>query len=225
MDETLSQVERDDVALLTGPDAGEILRAALAAEGTGLGAWQVHTVHHRPGAGVTVGYTVETGSGAEDYLCATTGRVTAAPGVGLVRLESGRTVVHVWRHPAGPELPALADACSPSGLARRLGLSDTPSGEPLAYRPLRRAAVRARGGRRVAGAVQPRARRPRTRADLAPRPRPLPAAGGPAPSVRHADGDGLLVIRAGRGTSLAGELARGMERARARAVLEDVVAD
>ena len=224
MDETLSQVERDDVALLTGPDAGEILRAALAAEGTGLGAWQVHTVHHRPGAGVTVGYTVETGSGAEDYLCATTGRVTAAPGVGLVRLESGRTVVHVWRHPADPELPALADACSPSGLARRLGLSDTPSVELLAYRPLRRAVVRARVGSLVDGEVYAKVVRPKTLGDLASRHRMLTDAGVPAPSVLHADGDGLLVIRAGRGTSLAGELARGMERARARAVLEDVVA-
>src|SRR5690606_36146314 len=119
MDESLSQAERDDVALLTGPGAGEILQAALAAEGGALGAWRVRRVHRRPGAGVTVGYTVEAGAGGQDdYLCATTGRVTAEPGEGLVRLENGRTVVHVWRHPADPELPALADACSPAGLAR-----------------------------------------------------------------------------------------------------------
>src|SRR5699024_379939 len=98
MDESLSQGERDDVALLTGPGASEILQAALAAEGGTLGTWRVHTVHHRPGAGVTVGYTVAA-QGHEDYLCATTGRVTAEPGEGLVRLENGSSVVHVWRHP------------------------------------------------------------------------------------------------------------------------------
>lgn len=225
MDESLSQAERDDVALLTGPGAGEILQTALAAEGGTLGAWRVHTVHHRPGAGVTVGYTVEAGAGGQDdYLCATTGRVTAEPGEGLVRLENGRTVVHVWRHPADPELPALADACSPAGLARRLSLPEPPAVELLAYRPLRRAVVRARGTALDDGEVYAKVVRPKTLRDLAARHDLLTDAGVPAPRVLHADGDGLLVIRAGRGTSLAGELARGMEPARARAVLEDVVA-
>ncbi len=225
MDEALSQVERDDVALLTGSEAGEVLRTALAVEGVSLGSWRVHTVHHRPGAGVTVGYTVRTGrSGTEDYLCATTGRVTAPPGTGLVRLESGRSVVHVWRHPADPELPALADACSPTGLAGRLGLARPPAVELLTYRPLRRAVVRARGTALPDGEVYAKVVRPKTLRDLAARHRMLAAAGVPAPEVLHTDDDGLLVIRAGRGTSLAGELARGMDPARAQAVLEDVAA-
>ncbi|WP_299279282.1 aminoglycoside phosphotransferase family protein [uncultured Georgenia sp.] len=225
MDESVSQAEREDVALLTGPEAAEILRAALAAEGATLGPWRVHTVHHRPGAGVTVGYTVRTRDGApDDYLCATTGRVTTAPGEGLVRLENGRSVVHVWRHPADPELPALADACSPSGLARRLRLADPPAVELLAYRPLRRAVVRARGADLPDGEVYAKVVRPKTLRDLEARHRMLTAAGVPAPRVLLADEDGLLAIRAGTGTSLANDLARGMESSRARGVLEDVVA-
>ncbi|WP_152187573.1 aminoglycoside phosphotransferase family protein [Georgenia satyanarayanai] len=225
MDEAVSQTERDDVALLTGPGAAEVLGAALAAEGGTLGPWRVHTVHHRPGAGVTVGYTVRTGGDApDDYLCATTGRVTAPAGAGLVRLESGGSVVHVWRHPADPELPALAAACSPTGLARRLGVDRQPAVELLAYRPLRRAVVRARGAGLRDGEVYAKVVRPRVLDQLATRHRMLTAAGVPAPEVIHADGDGLLVIRAGRGTSLAHALARGVEPAQARAVLDDVVA-
>ncbi|WP_324649542.1 aminoglycoside phosphotransferase family protein [Georgenia sp. H159] len=224
MDETVSRTERDDVALLTGPEAGEVLQAALAAEGATLGPWSVHAVHHRPGAGVTVGYTVRAGEGGEeDYLCATTGRVTAPPGLGLVRLESGRSVVHVWRHPADPELPALADACSPARLAERLGVAEAPSVELLAYRPLRRAVVRARGASLSDGEVYVKVVRPKTLRDLASRHVMLTEAGVPAPQVLHADDDGLLAIRAGRGTSLAGELARGMDVTRARSVLSDVV--
>jgi len=225
MDESVSQTERDDVALLTGPGAGEVLGAALAVEGASLGPWQVHTVHHRPGAGVTVGYTVRTGGdGPDDYLCATTGRVTAPAGAGLVRLENGASVVHVWRHPADPELPALAAACSPAGLAQRLGVERQPTVELLAYRPLRRAVVRARGTGLTDGEVYAKVVRPRGLHQLATRHRMLTAAGVPAPEVLHEDDDGLLVIRAGRGTSLANALARGMEPARARAVLDDVVA-
>lgn len=225
MDETVSRTERDDVALLTGPQAGEILQAALAAEGATLGPWSVHAVHHRPGAGVTVGYTVQAQEGGEDdYLCATTGRVTADPGLGLVRLESGHSLVHVWRHPADPELPALADACSPTRLAERLGAAAPPSVELLAYRPLRRAVVRARGAALTDGEVYAKVVRPKTLRDLASRHVMLTEAGVPAPQVLRADDDGLLAIRAGRGTSLAAELARGMRPARARAVLTDVVA-
>ncbi|MBE9928329.1 hypothetical protein G8C93_20835, partial [Cellulosimicrobium cellulans] len=44
--------------LLTGPDAGGLLDAALGADGAALGTWRVHQVHARPGAEVTVGYDV-----------------------------------------------------------------------------------------------------------------------------------------------------------------------
>ncbi|HLS73266.1 MAG TPA: aminoglycoside phosphotransferase family protein [Actinomycetaceae bacterium] len=215
--------ERDDVELLTGPGAADILRAALAVEGSTLGPWQVHSVHHRPGAGVSVGYTVRRPEGeVDDYLCASTGRVTAQAGAGLVRLESGDSVVHVWRHPADPELPALPVACTPERVARRLDVDQVPQIDLLAYRPLRRAVVRARGGGLPDGEVYAKVVRPKTVRELAARHTMLTDAGVPAPPVIRADDDGLLVIRAGRGTSLAGMLARGMTHRQAREVFDDI---
>src|SRR5690554_5043568 len=71
-----AEQEAADLALLTGPDAGDLLTAVLDAEGVDLGSWAVHQVHHRPGVGVTVGYTVgwraRTGQATgEEYLLAT----------------------------------------------------------------------------------------------------------------------------------------------------------
>ena len=55
MDEAVSQTERDDVALLTGPGAAEVLGAALAAEGGTLGPWRAHTRPPPARAGGTPG--------------------------------------------------------------------------------------------------------------------------------------------------------------------------
>lgn len=52
-----AQAERAALALLTGPQAGDLLRTALRARGR-VHSWRVHRIHHRPGAGITVGYTV-----------------------------------------------------------------------------------------------------------------------------------------------------------------------
>lgn len=225
MDEAVSQIERADVGLLTGPEAGEILRAALAVDGTELGPWRVHTVHHRPGAGVTVGYTVRaTSDGPDDYLCATTARIGASAGPGLVRLESGTTVIHVWRHPADPELPALATACGPDQIAHRLSLPVLPQVDLLAYRPLRRAVLRVRGEQVPDGEVYVKVVRPRVLEDFVARHRILTDAGVPAPAVLHEEDTGLVVLRAGQGASLANLLARGLGEREARTVMENVVA-
>ena len=44
--------ESEEVSLLTGPRAASVLAAALAPAGQQLMSWEVHSVHHRPGAGV-----------------------------------------------------------------------------------------------------------------------------------------------------------------------------
>ncbi|MDD9207961.1 aminoglycoside phosphotransferase family protein, partial [Georgenia sp. 10Sc9-8] len=204
--------EPADVALLTGPEAGPMLEAALATEGARLGRWAVHTVHHRPGAGVTVGYTAtvvrhaQDAEGHEEYLCATTARLSRTDVPALVRLESadGGPVVHLWRHPADPELPALAVACDAAQLTERLGI--TVSVELLTYRPTRRAVLRVRqadGATAYAKVV-----RPDTLDALAERHRMLTRAGVPAPEVLRADDDGLVLLAEGRGTPLANLLAR-----------------
>lgn len=212
-----------EVALLSGEGAGEMLSAAM----NGLGvvrSWQVHSVHHRPGAGVTVGYSVQVdyraGHGespmqlpgsdevVDEYICATTGRLSnPGPSDQLVRMEGpGGMIVHVWRHPADPELPALATACDPSAMTDLLGV---PVGlELLSYRPTRRAVLRVNypdGARAYAKVV-----RPAHLASLSKRHRMLTDAGVPAPRVLAEDQRGLVLISSGLGQPLANLLAAGM---------------
>ncbi|WP_454777822.1 phosphotransferase family protein [Georgenia muralis] len=216
-----AQHEPADVALLTGPDAGAMLADALGAEGGRLVSWQVHTVHHRPGAGVTVGYTATVERAAqgtpvrgEEYLCATTARLSRPAGPGLVRLEQGPDgpPVHLWRHPADPELPALPVACDPAALSRRLGTPVTV--ELLAYRPTRRAVLRVQAREEEWHTAYLKIVRPSAAGLFVDRHRMLAAAGVPAPPVLRADDDGLVLLGAERGTPLANLLAEGLgERA------------
>ncbi|WP_127132199.1 phosphotransferase [Georgenia sp. SYP-B2076] len=211
--------EPADVALLTGPEAGSMLAGALEGEGSRLVAWHVHTVHHRPGAGVTVGYTATVerempGEPAplrtEEYLCATTARLSQGPGPGLVRFEQpdGGPIVHMWRHPADPELPALPVACDAAALTRRLGAPVTV--ELLAYRPTRRAVLRVRRTDTPTTTAYLKVVRPSGTRVFADRHRLLTQAGVPAPAVLRADDDGLVLLGEGQGTPLSNLLARGL---------------
>lgn len=165
-----ADAEAVDLALLTGPDAGELLTAVLDAEGVDVDSWAVHQVHHRPGVGVTVGYTVawrarRGPAGGEEYLLATSAPIAATrsvvptadaesgaadseptdpalpQGVAVVQMN-GRTL-HVWRHPADPALPALPRASDAAAVAELLD-ADAVQLDLVAYRPLRRAVLRAR---------------------------------------------------------------------------------
>src|SRR5690625_3129086 len=224
MDAAKAGVEREDVDLLTGNDAGEVLAAALAAEGAQLASWQVHSVHHRPGAGVSVGYSVRLrGDDGDHYLCATTSRVQAEPGPDLVRLEDGHRVIHVWRHPADPTLPALPDACTPARLARRLELEGIPSIDLISYRPMRRAVVRARSTEFPDGEVYVKVVQPSVVADFTARHNMLNEAGIPAPRCLYSSSDGLVVLSAGRRVSLATRFAEGLEEDESAAVIDNIV--
>ena len=97
--------EPGEVALLTGPRAASVLAAALAPAGQRLESWEVHSVHHRPGAGVSVGYTAVvvsmSGRRSTEYLCATTARLSNPQAPGLTRVAptgGDGPPVYVWRH-------------------------------------------------------------------------------------------------------------------------------
>lgn len=197
--------EKTELDLLTGASAGDMLRVALARHGV-VRSWTVHTVHHRPGAGVSVGYAVVLDAlvkGArkrvEQYVLATTGRVNEdrLAEVDGVTLRFNDIRVHVWEHPADPELPALARACSPDALSEAAG-HDVDI-ELLAYRPTRRAVVRVDhpGYARFVKVV-----RPRDVSTLVSRLTMLTRAGVPSPRLVHATADGFVETEAIAGIPL-----------------------
>lgn len=210
--------EAREVELLTGNDAGDMLSAALANTGI-VRSWKVHSVHHRPGAGVTVGYTVQIegpgnphvlvpgGKVADEYICATTGKVSPPPSDILVRIDGpDGIVVHVWRHPNDPELPALKVACESRAMGNLIG--QRVKLELLSYRPTRRGVLR------VIYPDQTKAYakvvRPAHAHSLVKRHRMLVDAGIPAPRVLHDTPEGLVLISSGEGEPLANLLSRGM---------------
>lgn len=225
--DTAARARREVEALgvLSGPGAGELLQAAACELGEALTDWRVHAVHHRPGAGVSVGYSVtlrSTGTrtlSRPAYLCASTACLSNHSVPGLVRVSSTSLPgqhIHVWRHPGDPELPALAAACTPSLLAARLGaepwLLAPVHAAVVSYRPTRRAVVRvdSASGRAWAKVLRPtqvRAYRERHRL--------LAGAGLPLPTLLAGEDDGLVVLGQGRGVPLASLLAAGMSQAQA----------
>ncbi|SKC48007.1 phosphotransferase family protein [Krasilnikoviella flava] len=219
--------------LLTGDAADGVLSAALAADDAVLESWSVRQVHARPGAEVTAAYEVVARRGAGDaavrapeHLFATSAPASAfrrargvggpgdrsgALGPGIVRLDDGERVVHVWRHPHDPALPGLAAGSTPSRVEERLRTAgaDAPllSLETVTYRPLRRAVLRARTG---AGAVYVKVVRParvddlvRRHALFAGRPRSVAA-----PRVLSWSADGVVVLEEVPGASVAALVAR-----------------
>ncbi|WP_196217182.1 phosphotransferase family protein [Cellulosimicrobium composti] len=207
--------------LLTAPEAGELLAVALGADGASLDTWRVHQVHARPGAEVTVGYDVvarralapRSGASvdASEYLLATTAPLSPdAAGPGVVRLADGPRVVHVWRHPADPLLPGLAAACDGHELTRRLDAAGAlapgetvDAVEMVAYRPLRRAVLRARTAART---VYVKVVRPDRTRSLVRRHDLLRTTAVRAPRCLAWDDDGVVVLAEARGTSLAQHL-------------------
>ena len=213
--ESVAAQERASLALLTGPRAGDLLRAALAQDGAELEEWDVHELHHRPGAGVTVGYTVtyRTSDGSRsDYLLLSTASLSeeSVAAGRAAKLSDGTTTVFAWRHPLDPELPALEVACDPAKVATLLaeaGFAVDEDGvelELLAYRPTRRAVLRARTGQ-VTWYLK--VLRPDQVGPIRSRHELLADAGLPTPRVHLADPRGLVVLDELTGTPLASALA------------------
>ena len=152
----LTRVERArqeaaDIAWLTGPEGLAAIDAVAEAWGATVVSATVHEVHHRPGAGVTVGFDVRVASEASpleraEYLLLTTGTVDE-PGAatsGVVRLQNGDRVLHAWKHPADPALPGLPVASDVTLAAARTHLDEDPGTavlELIGYRPMRRAVL------------------------------------------------------------------------------------
>lgn len=207
---TTPAAEADDLAVLTGPASTDLLRAALAGSAAAVPGLSVAVdrVHHRPGAGVSVGYRVAYGSPVGDvveYLVASTApRVPDGDGVAV--LDDGERRVRVWRHPGDPMLPGLRAACDADRVRRWLEEAHlVPAGTDVrltmpAYRPTRRAVVRADAGDvSVFLKVLP----PRRADALVRRHLLLERSGVPAPRVLAQPAAGVVVLSAAAGRPLA----------------------
>ncbi len=154
-----------DLALLTGPDVEDLLRAA----GGELVGWRVRQIDHRPGASVTASYSARvcwSDREQDETVGASTGIAAPAdrpPVLGVIDLSDGEREVAVWRYPLGPGLPGLAAACDPAAVAALLTRFGAPArAEDVrlttrAHRPRRRAVVQADvpGGRLFLKVLRP----------------------------------------------------------------------
>ncbi len=236
--------EADVLALLTGPDARDLLGLALSTAGVAVSDHVVHAVQHRPGDGVTVGYRVwvrgletsaEDRAPAEEYVLvsSTLGRDVPDDSPGVVRLDGPDGRLLVWRHPQDPALPALGKACDPVTAATVVpGEGPVTDLELVGYRPLRRAVLRVvRGGTTAYVKVL----RPAGRGgapDVLHRHALLEEAGIPVPRVLASSADGLVVLERAPGIALVDAVgaddAEGLELPDLLAVLDalpDAVVD
>ncbi|MFZ1287067.1 MAG: phosphotransferase [Candidatus Phosphoribacter sp.] len=204
-----------DLALLTGPQAHDLLATALATAGGELVEWSVRQVDHRPGTSTTTAYRARVrwgNSERTETLAATTGPVDVDSSPGVLALSDGARQVAVWRFPQDPGLPALAAASDPQQMADLLGSLGVPNvrAEDLhlrvrAYRPRRRAVIEVCA---PSARVFVKVLRPHGVAELHGRHDVLYAAGLPVPRSLGWTPEGLLVLAPLAGTSMRTELCR-----------------
>ncbi len=205
----------DGASLLTSPAVGELLAVAVRDAGGALVAWELDHVDTFPRQSTTATYTalVDWPYGRREELLGLSAR---ADGLSpsderAVIFADGDRAVAWWLYPQDPDLPGLARAAYPESMAEiltRTGALAGPVGaadlelEMIAYRPRRRAVLRAR-------VTQPpltfyvKVLRERLFADVSRRHRILVDAGVPAPEIAGSTDDFLLILRELPGTPLA----------------------
>ncbi|GAA1872117.1 hypothetical protein GCM10009715_18730 [Paeniglutamicibacter psychrophenolicus] len=166
-------------------------------------------IQHRPGAGISAMYRMPAGTGFNELGVST--EAIRVPGVAATRVfATNRTpgvTVSGWIHPHDPRLPALAQAADRAFVQETWGEAELLTKlKIVAYRPLRRAVLRAtfttRGPLRIARTIYLKVGRPqaiealnRRHELLAGTPVPVPPVLGPAIA-------GVLALEAGIGESL-----------------------
>lgn len=216
--------------LLLGPEATDVLAAAVAEYGCRLETLRAADVDVDPsGAAVVVTYVATMrradGSCTTAYLGATTGvRIPAGAAVVAGEYHGQTVAVGIWAWPRDPALPGLPTASDPvqlAGVFREFGLSDAPtlSIRPRRYRTARQAVLEVHDGRCrwFVKVVPPRAvEEIRRRHDIV-------CGSVPLPPVLAWTASGLIVLPEGKGTPLPALIADGSEALPSPEALEAVL--
>ncbi|QEU12497.1 phosphotransferase [Dermabacter vaginalis] len=211
----------DGSELLTGPQAGGVLEAAVTNAGGELVEWTLDHVDHRPSRSTKAMFRTKVrwveldGPEAEprDELFGVSAHIgeqeknVLAPEQSLV-MTDGDMNVRVWRYPHDPWLPMLPQVCYPDVLHETLAQLGVPTGyaegtpvpvEVVSYRPGRRAVLKAALADRN---VFLKVFQPHTTSSVVNLHHTLLDAGVPVPAVLGAT-DGLVVLAELPGTVLA----------------------
>lgn len=146
--------DADGAVLLTGPEAGELLTAAVEHAGGVLLEWRLDHVDANPGQSTTATYQarVQWQTGKRQELFGMSARANG-PAMTDSRADiyvDGSREVAVWRYPDDPDLPGLSRAAYPEQMATimsDLGLvdggvsADQINLRMIGYRPRRRAVL------------------------------------------------------------------------------------
>lgn len=206
--EAAGEVSSAALALLLGPQGGDVLGAALARHGAELTEVRLADVRVQPNGAVRARYAAQVrradGSRSPEALVAVAGSTLPDGATVLAGTHQGEPVeVGVWRWPQDPALPALRAAEAPSSVAAMLSEFGLPvAGNPelavRAYRPAQRAVLEFRAGehRYFLKVVRPAAV-----GELCVR-HDLLSAVLPVPPVLGYRPDGLLVLAQAPGTML-----------------------
>lgn len=188
----------------------EVVGRALDQQERPAASVELVDLHHRPGAGVSVVLeALPRDGGAPFFLGATTERLEPVPEHVMVLSDGADRRVHLWLHPYDPRLPGLQLAAVPASVEELWGEgSAVVNLETLAYRPLRRAVMRASfadGRHLYLKALHRDAEALRRRHAL------LLDAGIPAPRPQGEVVHGVVALSEAEGHSLATALSREQE--------------
>ena len=211
----MAQQDPDGSRLLTSPEVGDLLGAAVEHAGGRLLNWALDHVDANPQQSTTATYsaTVAWPYGERDELLGVSARA-GGPASSDTKAEifaDGDREVAVWIYPNDPDLPGLARAAYTEQMAQILTAGDVvgrPVGPDevslrmIGYRPRRRAVLKVEVGSPPV-IFYCKVLRKRLFGDVVRRHEVLLAAGVPAPQIAATTDDALLLLRNLEGRPLA----------------------
>lgn len=145
---TMETVNWEIERLLRSREMGSLLQSALQSAGLRLQGWDLERVYSRPLGETSARFQVFTVDRSLTLVASTRElRETERVQLGAIRCESAVGLLHIWAHPADPELPGLLIVEDhprlEARLAQLLGIEvQIQQSQMLVLRPLRRAVYR-----------------------------------------------------------------------------------